>query len=45
MIMSKGSLSIFWTNSVLVATIMVLSMILLFWPLLSAALKRTFRNS
>ena len=40
MIMSKGSLTIFWTNSALVATIMVLSMILLFWPAIAALIRR-----
>lgn len=44
MIMSKGSLGIFWSNSALVATLMVLSMILLFWPLIGQALKRIFRG-
>jgi len=34
MIFSKGSLGIFWTNSTLVATIMTLAMLLLFWPLI-----------
>jgi TctA family transporter len=33
MIFSKGSLGIFWTNSMLVATIMTLALILLLWPL------------
>ena len=40
MIMSKGSLGIFWTNSTLSATIMVLAMLLLFWPGVSLILKR-----
>jgi TctA family transporter len=40
MIMSKGSLSIFWNNSTLVAWIMALAMILLFWPLVSMIVKR-----
>ena len=44
MMMSKGSLSIFWTNSPLVATIMVLAMLLLSWPLVSAVLKH-FRKA
>ena len=40
MMMSKGSLSIFWTNSTLVACIMVLAMLLLFWPLIGKMIKR-----
>lgn len=40
MIMSKGSLGIFWTNSTLSATIMVLAMLLLFWPGVSLIIKR-----
>ena len=40
MIMSKGSLSIFWTNSTLVACIMVLALLLLFWPLIGLILKK-----
>ena len=40
MIMSKGSLSIFWTNSTLVACIMTLAMLLLFWPMISLLIKR-----
>jgi TctA family transporter len=43
MIMSKGSLSIFWTNSTLVAWIMALAMLLLFWPLISFVLKRLLK--
>ena len=34
MIFSKGSLTIFWTNSTLVAVIMTLALILLLWPLI-----------
>ena len=34
MIMSKGSLTIFWSNSTLVAVIMTLALILLLWPLI-----------
>lgn len=34
MIFSKGSLGIFWTNSTLVASIMTIAMLLLFWPLI-----------
>ena len=34
MIFSKGSLGIFWTNSTLVAVIMTIAMLLLFWPLI-----------
>ncbi|WP_263771572.1 tripartite tricarboxylate transporter permease [Propionivibrio soli] len=40
MIFSKGSLSIFWTNSTLVAGIMVVAMVLLFWPLISKLIQR-----
>ncbi|MDR1935539.1 MAG: tripartite tricarboxylate transporter permease, partial [Candidatus Accumulibacter sp.] len=40
MIMSKGSLAIFWNNSSLVAWIMALAMLLLFWPLISLVVKR-----
>ena len=40
MMMSKGSLSIFWTNSTLVACIMVLAMLLLFWPVIGKMIKR-----
>jgi TctA family transporter len=40
MIMSKGDLSIFWNNSTLVAWIMALAMILLFWPLISLIIKK-----
>jgi putative tricarboxylic transport membrane protein len=39
MIMSKGSLSIFWSNG-LVATLMVMGLLLLCWPLLSGAVRR-----
>jgi TctA family transporter len=39
MIMSKGSLSIFWTNSTLVVWIMALAMLLLFWPMISMIIK------
>ena len=39
MIMSKGSLSIFWSNG-LVTTLMALGLVLLFWPLLSRLLRR-----
>ena len=35
MIMSKGDLSIFWTNSTLVTCIMSLAMMLLLWPFVS----------
>ena len=34
MIFSKGSLTIFWTNSTLVAVIMTLALLLLLWPLI-----------
>jgi TctA family transporter len=40
MIFSKGSLGIFWTNSTLVATIMTLAMLLLFWPLIGKLIGR-----
>ncbi len=40
MIFSKGSLGIFWTNSTLVATIMTLAMLLLFWPLIGRLVGR-----
>ena len=39
MIMSKGSVSIFWANG-LVTTLMALGLVLLFWPVLSALLRR-----
>jgi TctA family transporter len=45
MIMSKGSLSIFWTNSTLVVWIMGLAMLLLFWPLISLIIKRLRNKS
>ena len=44
MIMSKGSLSIFWTNSTLVAVIMTLAFILLMWPAVSALFRRMKRS-
>ncbi|MDR2112995.1 MAG: hypothetical protein LBQ62_07855, partial [Candidatus Accumulibacter sp.] len=44
MIMSKGSLSIFWTNSSLVAWIMALAMLLLFWPLIGWIIRRLFKS-
>jgi len=40
MIFSKGSLGIFWTNSTLVATIMTLALLLLFWPLIGSVVRR-----
>ena len=40
MIFSKGSLGIFWTNSTLVATIMTLALLLLFWPLIGKVIQR-----
>ena len=40
MMMSKGSLSIFWNNSTLVACIMTLAMLLLFWPLIAKMIRR-----
>jgi len=40
MIFSKGSLGIFWTNSTLVAAIMSIAMLLLFWPLIGKGLQR-----
>jgi TctA family transporter len=39
MIMSKGSLSIFWSNP-LVTSLMLLGLVLLFWPLLGALRQR-----
>ena len=39
MIMSKGSLAIFWSNP-LVTTLMVLGLMLLVWPLLTRMLRR-----
>jgi putative tricarboxylic transport membrane protein len=39
MIMSKGSVSIFWSNG-LVTTLMALGLVLLFWPVLSQLLRR-----
>ncbi|MCM2339783.1 tripartite tricarboxylate transporter permease [Rhodoferax sp.] len=44
MIFSKGSLTIFWTNSTLVAVIMTLALLLLLWPLigrLTGSLRKT----
>lgn len=43
MIFSKGSLGIFWTNSTLVATIMTLALLLLFWPLIGKAVQQLRR--
>lgn len=40
MIFSKGSLSIFWTNSTLVAVIMTLALLLLLWPLIGRLIGR-----
>jgi TctA family transporter len=37
MLLSNGSLSIFWSNA-LVASIMGLAMLMLFWPLISRLL-------
>src|SRR5829696_2093466 len=39
MIMSKGPVSIFWSNG-LVTTLMALGLVLLFWPVLSQLLRR-----
>ncbi|WP_046862539.1 tripartite tricarboxylate transporter permease [Microvirga massiliensis] len=39
MIMSRGSLSVFWSNG-LVATIMAIGLLLLCWPLISGAVRR-----
>jgi putative tricarboxylic transport membrane protein len=36
---SQGSISIFWSNA-LVASIMLLGLIALFWPVISAGLSR-----
>ncbi len=43
MIFSKGSLGIFWTNSMLVASIMTIAMLLLFWPLIGKLIGRLRR--
>lgn len=40
MIFSKGSLSIFWTNSTLVAVIMTLALLLLLWPFIGRLIGR-----
>ncbi len=40
MIFSKGSLSIFWTNSTLVAAIMTIALLLLFWPFVTMLLQK-----
>ena len=45
MIFSKGSLGIFWTNSTLVATIMTLALLLLFWPLIGKVIQRLRKTS
>ncbi|MBI3451922.1 MAG: tripartite tricarboxylate transporter permease, partial [Rhodospirillales bacterium] len=42
MLLSQGSLTIFWSNS-LVASIFTLGLILLFWPLISWLLGRVRR--
>jgi TctA family transporter len=39
MIMSKGSLSIFWSNP-LVSTLTAIGLLLLCWPMIAAALRR-----
>jgi TctA family transporter len=39
MIMSKGSLSIFWSNG-LVATLITIGIVLLCWPVIGAAIRR-----
>jgi TctA family transporter len=39
MIMSRGSLSVFWSNG-LVATLMAIGLLLLCWPLISGAMRR-----
>ncbi|MCZ8374086.1 MAG: tripartite tricarboxylate transporter permease [Beijerinckiaceae bacterium] len=39
MIMSKGSLTIFWSNP-LVTSLMLLGLVLLFWPLIGAMIQR-----
>ncbi len=43
MIMSRGSLGIFWSNP-LVATLVALALLLLLSPLLSAAVRRLLRT-
>ena len=40
MIFSKGSLTIFWTNSTLVAVIMTLALLLLLWPFIGRLIGR-----
>lgn len=45
MIMSKGSLAIFWTNSTLVASIMVIALLLLSWPLVAMVVQRLRKAS
>ena len=44
MIFSKGSMGIFWSNS-LVGTITTLALLLLFWPLISSLIKKLRNNS
>jgi TctA family transporter len=39
MIMSKGSLTIFWSNP-LVSTLTAIGLLLLCWPMIAAALRR-----
>ena len=41
MILSQGNVSIFWSNG-LVSSIMALSIFILFWPLISAAIAKVF---
>nr|WP_255616360.1 tripartite tricarboxylate transporter permease [Microvirga puerhi] len=43
MIMSRGSLSIFWSNG-LVGTLITLGLVLAFWPLVSAALRKRAKS-
>jgi TctA family transporter len=45
MIMSKGSLSIFWTNSTLVVCIMSLAMMLFFWPVVGSIIKQLLKSA
>ena len=44
MLMSQGSVAIFWSNG-LVGTIMALGLVALFWPVISNLLGRLFARS
>jgi putative tricarboxylic transport membrane protein len=43
MLLSNGSISIFWSNA-LVTSIMSLAMVMLFWPLISRVLEAASRR-